>query len=261
MKINREAIKRNAKLAIQGARPRPLLVGLVYLLVMWVLQLLSAKITGQDVLQERLLNAYLSGGSIERFLDAYAANYVMNFSIIASLLDLAISLISMALGVGFTMYLLQVSRMRKAGFENLLDGFGIFFKALLLYLLMGIFVMLWSILLVIPGIVALYRYRQAVYIMLDHPEYSALQCIRESKRMMQGRKGELFVLDLSFFGWYLLTAIPLVSIWVAPYTQLTYANYYNALLGLQPGAGSGGPGAREFPPMDGDRNQRPPWEY
>lgn len=261
MRINRQAIKRNAKLAIQGARPRPLLVGFVYLLVMWVLQLLSAKITGQDVLQERLFNAFLSGDSLERFLDAYAGDYAMNFSIIASLLDLAISLISMALRVGFTMYLLQVSRMRKAGFENLLDGFGIFFKALLLHLLMGIFVLLWSMLLIIPGIVAIYRYRQAVYIMLDHPEYSALQCIRESKKMMRGRKSELFILDLSFIGWYLLTAFPLVSIWVAPYTQLTYANYYNALLGLQIGAENAGPDERGLSPLEDERNQKPPWEY
>jgi hypothetical protein len=79
--------------------------------------------------------------------------------------------------------------------------------------------------------------------------------------MMQGRKGELFILDLSFFGWYLLAAIPLVSIWVTPYTQLTYAYYYNALLGLQSGAANSGPGAREFPPLEGDRNQKPPWEY
>jgi hypothetical protein len=139
MEINREAIKRNAKLAIQGARPKPLLVGLLYLLVIWVLQLLSAKITGQDVLQERLISAYLSGGSIANFLDAYAANYTVNYSLIASLLNLAISLIGMALGVGFTIYVLQISRMQKAGFENLLDGFGIFFKAFLLYLLMEYF--------------------------------------------------------------------------------------------------------------------------
>jgi uncharacterized membrane protein len=261
MEINREAIKRNAKLAIQGAQPKPFLVGLLYLLVIWVLQLLSAKITGQDVLQERLISAYLSGGSIANFLDAYAANYTVNYSLIASLLNLAISLIGMALGVGFTIYVLQISRMQKAGFENLLDGFGIFFKAFLLYLLMGIFFMLWSLLLIIPGIVALYRYRQAVYIMLDHPEYSALQCIRESKKMMQGRKGELFVLALSFFGWYLLPAIPLVSIWVTPYTQLTYAFYYNALLGLQPGYGNGGPGSQVPPRTEDGQNRKPPWEY
>lgn len=94
---------------------------------------------------------------------------------------------------------------------------------------MGIFIALWSLLLVVPGIIAAYRYRMALFLLLDNPEKSALACISESKRMMTGRKAELFVMDLSFIGWYILEIIPFVSIWVTPYTQLSYVIYYEAL--------------------------------
>lgn len=69
----------------------------------------------------------------------------------------------------------------------------------------------------------------ALYIMLDNPQLSALDCIRASKQMMDGRKGELFVLDLSFLGWYLLALFPFVTIWVTPYTSITEVNFYLAL--------------------------------
>jgi uncharacterized membrane protein len=123
-----------------------------------------------------------------------------------------------------------------AGFGELFDGFGMFFKFLWLNILIGIFTFLWSLLFVIPGIVASYRYRMAIYIMIDNPEFSAMECIRRSKAMMAGRKWELFVLDLSFIGWGLLTAIPFVSLYVSPYIEITVANYYNALSGYIPQA-------------------------
>lgn len=87
-------------------------------------------------------------------------------------------------------------------------------------ILTGIFIFLWSLLLIIPGIIAAYRYRMALYLLLDNPNMSVYQCIRESKRMMVGHKAELFVLDLSFLGWYILSAVPFVSIWVTPIRRL-----------------------------------------
>ncbi len=126
-----------------------------------------------------------------------------------------------------------MSRHLPAGIATLFDSFGIFFRVLWLQILMGIFVFLWSMLFVIPGIVAAYRYRLALYILLDNPEMGALDCISMSKAMMRGRKGELFVLDLSFLGWAFLCVIPFVSLWVSPYMNVTMANYYNALLELR----------------------------
>jgi hypothetical protein len=237
MRINRAAIKQNAKMAILDGRYRPVLTALVYLLIVWLMQYLSTRLMNEELLYERLLNATEAGNSPLSIEDFYMAAAQTSPGAVAHILNFAMNIISIVLGVGLLDYMLQTSRRQPAGVGTLFDGFGIFWKALWINILIYIFVFLWSLLLFVPGIVALYRYRQAIYIMLDHPEYSALQCIRESKRMMRGRKGELFVLDLSFFGWVLLGIIPFAMVWVMPYTGITYANYYNALRVLDEEAG------------------------
>ncbi len=222
MRINRAAIKQNAKGVIVTTKPSPILVGLVFLAVTYVLQFLSYTVSGQYQAYTKMMDQMLAGN----------LDYVPQLPHIdagSAVIIIAIVLMLIMLATGFTIYCMSVCQLKKASFGNLLDGFAIFFKALWLYILMAIFVYLWSLLLVVPGIIALYRYRMALFIMIDNPELSALECIRESKKMMTGRKGELFVLDLSFLGWALLTLFPFVTIWVTPYTSVTYVNYYLAL--------------------------------
>ena len=141
----------------------------------------------------------------------------------------------MIVSVGFTLFLLNTVRGTGPVLENLLDGFGMIGRVLLLNITVGVLVMLWSLLLIVPGIIAAYRYSMATFLLLDHPEYGVMDCIRESKRITAGHKGELFMLDLSFLGWYLLTSAPyvgyLASIWVAPYIGLTRTLYYERLSG------------------------------
>lgn len=85
---------------------------------------------------------------------------------------------------------------------------GVFLKSVGMNLMRTLIVLLWSLLLVIPGIVAAYRYAMADYILYRHPEMGVMDVLRESKRCMQGRKGGLFFLHLSFLGWMLLTIVP-----------------------------------------------------
>ena len=92
----------------------------------------------------------------------------------------------------------------------------------------------------------------SINLLLDHPEMSAMDCIRESKRIMSGNKGQLFVLDLSFIGWWILAGIPIVGlfvrVWVVPYTHMTYALYYTTLTGTNaPGAIPGDEPHEEHP--------------
>ncbi len=222
MIINRSAIKHNAKLSMGTSKPSPFLVALVYFAINYVLNILFASVTGQTKMMNELAAAYASGNY--EFVPSFPIP-----TISSALLTIAISLMLMMMATGFTIYCFNVAGRRPASFGNLFDGFTIFFKVLWLNILMFIFVYLWSLLLIIPGIIAAYRYRMALYIMLDNPELGALECIRQSKAMMAGHKGELFVLDLSFLGWFLLSMMPFVSIFVAPYTELTYINYYFAL--------------------------------
>lgn len=109
---------------------------------------------------------------------------------------------------GFAMFMLAFFRDKKVNYALNLEGFGMFGKAFCLYLLYSVKVYLWSLLFVIPGIIAVYRYSQCFYLRVDHPEWTASQCINESKRLMNGNKGKLFCLQLSFFGYALLASLP-----------------------------------------------------
>ena len=222
MKINRAAIKQNAKNIISSAKPNPILVGLAFLGIVAVLQFLSYSVSGEFAAYRATMEQMMLGNF----------DYIAPLPKVgpgATLIGIALSLMLMMMYTGFSIYCMNVCQFRNASFGNLFDSFAIFFKVLWLNILMFIFVFLWSLLLIVPGIVAIYRYRMALYIMIDNPKLSALECIRASKQMMTGRKGELFVLDLSFLGWYLLSLFPFVTIWVTPYTSITDVNFYLAL--------------------------------
>ena len=175
----------------------------------------------------------------ELFLNAYnSGNYDRAISIMnkfqpsggAFAVDTALQIVMMLVSAGFTIFVLNTIRNSGASYGNLLDGFGIAGKIIVLNLVEGVLIGLWSLLLIVPGIIASYRYSQALYILIDNPEKSVLQCIRESKELMNGRKQELFVLDLSLIGWGLLGAlIPLATIWTAPYLRTIHALYYQEL--------------------------------
>ncbi len=111
------------------------------------------------------------------------------------------------------------------------EGFNDFWAAFKVTFLVGLFTFLWSLLFVIPGIVKFYAYSMSMYVLAENKGKPALECINESKKMTNGHKADLFVLDLSFIGWLLLGSITfgLAYIWVAPYIQATKANVYNSL--------------------------------
>lgn len=131
------------------------------------------------------------------------------------------------------MFLKQTRDNEDMVFADLFKGFTDDFSGnLLLALATTLFTFLWSLLFVIPGIVKAYAYSQVFYIKADHPDYDWQACINESKRLMQGRKGELFMLDLSFIGWFIVGALCLGvgTLWVEPYMEATKAHFYQNLL-------------------------------
>ena len=223
--IDRIQMKRDAKEVMWRHRPSVYLVALVFLLVSYLLTLLSTRLMYPQEQIEAVLNAATEE-------ELYQAIWLLGRpGTGAQLLNIALDIMSIMVGVGFTSFCLNAARSLAAGFTNLFDAFENFIRLLWLHILMNIFIFLWSLLLVVPGVVAAYRYSMAVYIMLDDPDKGALECIRESKRITYGHKGELFFLDLTFLGWYLLTIIPFVSVYVEPYVRLTKANYYRVLSG------------------------------
>lgn len=131
--------------------------------------------------------------------------------------------------LGQSIFLLNFATGRnQARVGNLFEGFNVFLKTLGMYLLIILIAGLGMILLIVPGVILGLMYSQAFYIMADDNTKSITECMAESREMMVGHKAELFVLYLSFIGWYILGAIPfgIGLLWVNPYASLTYTNYY-----------------------------------
>ncbi len=106
-----------------------------------------------------------------------------------------------------------------------------FLKAFLVPLLQGLFVFLWSLLFVIPGVIMAYAYSMAIYVANDNPELSAMDAIRKSRELMDGHKWDLFVLDLSFIGWILLCLLTcgIGFFFLAPYIEMAHVEFYREL--------------------------------
>ncbi len=96
---------------------------------------------------------------------------------------------------------------------------------------MNLYIFLWSLLLIIPGIIKSLQYSMVPYILAENPNISTERALEISTRMTDGEKGEIFVLGLSFLGWYMLglLACGVGMLFVAPYAQATYAELYGAL--------------------------------
>ncbi|MBR4972987.1 MAG: DUF975 family protein [Clostridia bacterium] len=111
------------------------------------------------------------------------------------------------------------------------EGFTDFWAAFKVTFLVSLYTFLWSLLFIIPGIVKAYSYSMSLYVLAENKGKSARECIEESKMMTEGKKMDLFVLDLSFIGWILLGIITLGIgfIWIVPYITATQTNAYNAI--------------------------------
>ena len=133
-------------------------------------------------------------------------------------------LIGMVLSAGFTLYCMAVRRGERAEFLTLFDGFSFVGKVIGLNIVIGVFTALWSMLFVIPGIIAAYRYRFALYNLYEDPAMGIMEALEMSKRQTMGYKTQLFLLDLSYFGWSLLAAAPAVVLeWCVSYQAVQAA--------------------------------------
>jgi uncharacterized membrane protein len=132
---------------------------------------------------------------------------------------------------GFTGYYLKKSRREEVRLENLFDGFKFFGTSFLLFLLKYIFIALWTCLFIVPGMIKFFSYSMAFYILRDNPDIGAAEAISRSRKMMDGYKGKLFRLYLSFIGWGLLCVLSfgIGFLWLCPYMSLTLANFYENL--------------------------------
>lgn len=151
----------------------------------------------------------------------------------------ALSLVKLILGgvvqLGYSRFLLNQHDGREYEVKDLFSQFDRFSAGFLQLFLRNLFVILWSLLFVIPGIVKSFSYAMTPFILTDHPQMTAQEAIRLSQEMMDGHKGELFTLGLTFLGWELLNAFTLGigSFWLNPYKNAAYAAFYRELTANQ----------------------------
>ncbi|MDR0307746.1 MAG: DUF975 family protein [Chitinispirillales bacterium] len=166
-------------------------------------------------------------------------------------------LISGPFNLGLTGLFLKRIRGEATAVKNIFDGFKCFAPSALLGIFMMVFIVLWCLLLLVPGIIKGLSYSMSYFIMNDNPEIKPLEVLKRSKDMMKGQKWKLFKLYLSFIGWFFLALLPMVIIYavipdpasnftawvlleilslpligfflVAPYVWLSVANFYENL--------------------------------
>lgn len=144
----------------------------------------------------------------------------------------ALGLVQFVIGgtvrLGYCSFLLKQQDRRPLAAGDLFSQFSRFGDGFVLSLLTGLYTMLWTMLFVIPGIVAAYRYAMAPLILTENPDLSPSEAISRSKAMMQGRKWKLFCLDFSFIGWNILNAMTfgIGSLWLVPYHNAAHAAFY-----------------------------------
>ncbi len=233
--------------AIHSGKTSIVWIALAFLALSLILQVLSMSVSGElSALKDMAVQMLETGEAVIPTVETSAGG---------SLLVLAIDIMLIMLNVGFSVACLSTARRQGASVGNLFDGFSRFLRALGVEILQSLILSAYGMIYALPvsflivsntalgalgpliclpllffAVRAFYSYRQAVYLMLDHPELSAFGCLRVSRALMNGHRWEMFKLALSFIGWLLLELIPLASIWVLPYTQVCYAGYYDRLV-------------------------------
>lgn len=157
--------------------------------------------------------------------------FVLTLSSFSGILGLAAFIIGGVIQLGYAGFLLKQHDGQDTTFHELFSQFDRFGTGFAQAFLRNLFTALWALLFIIPGIVKSLSYAMTPFILAEHPELTASQAIDRSKEMMDGHKMDLFVLNLSFIGWSLLSALTLGigSLFLNPYTNAAYAAFYRQL--------------------------------
>lgn len=202
----------------------------------WGLAILATVIAG-------LLGAVSFGSSINLNLDAedlrvlpahirsVVTQVVLILAGIGGLLGTVEFILGGVIRLGFCRFWLKMHDEEKPEINDLFSRFDRFSDGFLLSLLTNLYTLLWSLLFIIPGVIAGYSYAMAPYIMEENPNMKPREALQASKAMMNGHKMELFLLNLSFIGWILLCVLTLGigDFWLIPYQEASHAAFYRNL--------------------------------
>lgn len=142
-----------------------------------------------------------------------------------------ISLVLLPIYYGYAIIFLDRVRGKELDFGKLFDGFKDFGRIFGTTFLIGIYTLLWMLLLFVPGIIKSYSYAMTLFILKDYPELSYNRAIEKSMAMMDGHKMKLFLMDLTFIGWAILCCLTLGIgfLFLKPYVMTSHAAFYEDL--------------------------------
>ena len=253
---NRAQIKQEAKQLIRTGRVSPLVMTAILLVIGFMLERVITYVEYGTLftygLDLQYIQALYSG-------DLYEVGALLSAlpeaTVLSSFLSILVSLVTLILSAGYYVYCMGIRQGVVMPYSTLFDGLSVAGKLIWCAVLMYIKVFLWSLLFVVPGIVAVYRYRFAYYNLLTDSSLSAGEAIRLSCQQTSGMKWELFVLDLSFIGWSFLSALTMniLSIWLQPYMTLCDLAYFED---AQRSLGRSPYGGTDVPPHTDQ-----PWEF
>jgi len=136
------------------------------------------------------------------------------------------------LAYGLNYYFLSFIRQNKPASEDLFKGVPVFGKAFIACMFMAFFIILWLLLLIVPGVIAAISYSMTYFILIDNPKISGKDAIKKSKELMRGNKYIYFCLLVRFLGWFLLSILSLGIgfLWLIPYFKVSHATFYEGLI-------------------------------
>ena len=159
------------------------------------------------------------------------------FALITGLLfGIAFFILGSVVGTGYAKFDLNLIDRREAAVGNLFAYFADWKRLSIANLLRALYVFLWTLLLVIPGIIASYSYAMTDYILAEELELSASEAIERSKTLMEGNRWKLFCLHLSFIGWDILCIFTfgIGYLWLTPYKRVAIADFYREISDTRP---------------------------
>ncbi|MFE1242798.1 DUF975 family protein [Fictibacillus sp. NPDC058756] len=217
MKI--KAFKKEAKKKLKGQWGRAALFTLLFGAIYYVIPL--------------IIEINLSGG-FENWISTDATNG-------STASTFVITLVLLPLYIGYLWTFLSVVRtgeqIKLSGLLQAFSEISMYLKILGTYLLMMVYMFLWFLLLIIPGVIKAFAYSQTYFVLKDNPDIGINAAITRSRKLMYGYKWKYFLLQLSFIGWIILSLITVGVgfIWLSPYLSASNAAFYNELVKKQSG--------------------------
>lgn len=176
---------------------------------------------------------FSTGGGLNSEIGTFLVGSAIYITMVAVVMTVVYFVLGSIVSVGYARFNLDLVDHGDPSFETLFGYVSYWKTTTVARLLQSLYILLWSLLFVIPGIIATYSYAMTEFILAEHPGLSADEAITRSKEMMSGNRWRLFCLHISFIGWDILSSLTLGigNLWLRPYKHAAEAAFYREISG------------------------------